>query len=62
MAANLSLAMDDTDKIKILAEDASVICGLTLLPPDINQSEYRFTPAAEPGKKADSIRYGLGAI
>ena len=32
MAANLSLAMDDTDKIKILAEDASVICGLTLLP------------------------------
>ena len=62
MAANLSLAMDDTDKIKILAEDASVICGLTLLPPDINQSEYRFTPAAEPGKKADRIRYGLGAI
>ena len=62
MAANLSLAMDDTDKIKILAEDASVICGLTLLPPDINQSEYRFTPVAEAGKKADRIRYGLGAI
>ena len=62
MAANLSLAMDDTDKIKILAEDASVICGLTLLPPDINQSDYRFTPVAEPGKKADRIRYGLGAI
>jgi DNA polymerase-3 subunit alpha len=62
MAANLSLAMDDTDKIKILAEDASVICGLTLLPPDINQSEYRFTPVAELGKKADRIRYGLGAI
>ncbi len=62
MAANLSLAMDDTDKIKILAEDASVICGLTLLPPDINQSEYRFTPVGEPGKKADRIRYGLGAI
>ena len=62
MAANLSLAMDDTDKIKILAEDATVICGLTLLPPDINQSEYRFTPVAEVGKKADRIRYGLGAI
>ncbi len=62
MAANLSLAMDDTDKIKILAEDAMVVCGLTLLPPDINQSDYRFTPVAEPGKKADRIRYGLGAI
>jgi len=62
MAANLSLAMDDTDKIKILAEDASVVCGLTLLPPDINQSDYRFTPVAEAGKKADRIRYGLGAI
>jgi DNA polymerase-3 subunit alpha len=62
MAANLSLAMDDTDKIKILAEDAMVVCGLTLLPPDINQSDYRFTPVAEPGEKADRIRYGLGAI
>ncbi|MFN5447351.1 MAG: DNA polymerase III subunit alpha [bacterium] len=62
MAANLSLAMDDTDKIKILAEDAHVVCGLTLLPPDINQSDYRFIPVANPGKKADRIRYGLGAI
>jgi DNA polymerase-3 subunit alpha len=42
MAANLSLAMDDTDKIKILVEDSMDICGLTLLPPDINLSDYRF--------------------
>lgn len=62
MAANLSLAMDDTDKIKILVEDATEICGLTLLPPDINLSVYRFTPVGEPGKKADRIRYGLGAV
>jgi DNA polymerase-3 subunit alpha len=62
MAANLSLAMDDTDKIKILVEDATDICGLTLLPPDINLSVYRFTPVGEPGKKADRIRYGLGAV
>ena len=48
MAANLSLAMDDTDKIKILVEDAIDICGLTLLPPDINQSDYRFMPVGEP--------------
>ena len=64
MAANLSLAMDDTDKIKILVEDATVNCGLTLLPPDINLSVYRFTPVpeAEPGQKSIKIRYGLGAI
>lgn len=62
MAANLSLAMDDTDKIKTLVEDALDICGLTLLPPDINLSDYRFTPVGEPGKKAMQIRYGLGAV
>jgi len=64
MAANLSLAMDDTDKIKILVEDATVNCGLTLLPPDINLSVYRFTPVpeAEPGQKSTRIRYGLGAV
>lgn len=62
MAANLSLAMDDTDKIKILVEDALDICGLKLLPPDINQSEYRFIPVGVPGKKATQIRYGLGAV
>src|SRR5450830_613839 len=66
MAANLSLAMDDTDKIKILVEDALEICKLTLLPPDINESDYRFMPSgAAPsvsGKKVTQIRYGLGAV
>ncbi|MFI4940438.1 MAG: DNA polymerase III subunit alpha [Burkholderiales bacterium] len=62
MAANLSLAMDDTDKIKILVEDALEVCQLNLLPPDINLSNYRFTPEGEPGKRAKHIRYGLGAV
>src|SRR5450830_1419404 len=62
MAANLSLAMDDTEKIKILVEDALDVCALTLLPPEINVSEYRFTPVGVPGKKAMQIRYGLGAV
>ncbi|WP_293776339.1 DNA polymerase III subunit alpha [uncultured Oxalicibacterium sp.] len=62
MAANMSLAMDDTDKVKILVEDAIDICGLKMLPPDINESDYRFTPVGEPGKKAMQIRYGLGAV
>jgi DNA polymerase-3 subunit alpha len=62
MAANMSLAMDDTDKVKILVEDAVDICGLKILPPDINQSDYRFVPVGEPGKKAMQVRYGLGAV
>jgi DNA polymerase-3 subunit alpha len=66
MAANLSLAMDDTDKIKILVEDAMDGCGLTLLPPDINLSDYRFMPAGDPPsvskKRVVNIRYGLGAV
>ena len=65
MAANLSLAMDDTDKVKILVEDAIDVCNLTLLPPDVNYSDYRFTPvgnANDPGKPANKIRYGMGAV
>jgi len=66
IAANLSLAMDDTDKIKILVEDAIDVCKLTLLPPDINLSDYRFTPdgpaPSVTGKKVTNIRYGLGAV
>ncbi|WP_338845555.1 DNA polymerase III subunit alpha [Massilia sp. W12] len=66
MAANMSLAMDDTDKVKILVEDAIDVCSLTVLPPDVNISDYRFTPAGEPrsktGKPVTQIRYGLGAI
>jgi len=65
MAANLSLAMDDTDKVKILVEDAIDVCNLTLLPPDVNYSDYRFTPVGnpkEPTKPASRIRYGLGAV
>ena len=65
LAANLSLAMDDTDKIKILFEDA-LANGLTVLPPDINLSDYRFTPLREnkenPQQVAKIIRYGLGAV
>ena len=62
MAANMSLAMDDTDKVKILVEDAIDVCKLKMLPPDINLSEYRFVPVAEPGKKSSQIRYGMGAV
>lgn len=56
MAANMSLAMDDTDKVKILYEDCKAN-NLTVLPPDVNASEYRFAPT-----DARTIRYGLGGI
>ncbi|WP_208603239.1 DNA polymerase III subunit alpha [Caballeronia sordidicola] len=62
MAANMSLAMDDTDKVKILFEDC-LVNKMAVLPPDINQSAYRFEPVAEAdGKRSRTIRYGLGAV
>ncbi|OON60770.1 DNA polymerase III subunit alpha [Massilia sp. KIM] len=66
MAANMSLAMEDTDKIKILVEDSIDVCKLTILPPDVNESQFRFTPEGPPpsvtGKQVSNIRYGLGGV
>ena len=56
MAAVLSADMDRTDKIVTLIDDCAQI-DLTVLPPDINSSSYRFAVADE-----RTIRYGLGAI
>ncbi len=56
MAANLSAVMDDTDKMHQFRDDA-LANGLKLLPPDVNQSIYRFDPV-----DAKTIRYGLGGI
>jgi DNA polymerase III subunit alpha len=56
MAANLSAAMDDTDKVQALYEDARAN-KLDVLAPDINSGGYRFVPVSE-----NAIRYGLGAI
>jgi len=55
-AANLSAMMDDTDKVRQFHEDARAN-GLTILPPDVNSSEYRFVPVDR-----STIRYGLGAV
>jgi DNA polymerase-3 subunit alpha len=56
MSANLSAVMDDTDKVRALYED-SRDNGLTILPPDVNVSEYRFVPIDR-----QTIRYGLGGV
>jgi DNA polymerase-3 subunit alpha len=48
--------MDDTDKLRLLYDDA-VAQGLVILPPDVNASNYRFEPV-----DTSRIRYGLGGI
>ena len=65
MAANLSLAMDDTDKVKILYDDC-LANGIRVFSPDINTGVYVFTPLRAPNAPLDAplshIRYGLGAV
>ena len=65
MAANLSLAMDDTDKVKILYDDC-LANNIRVFSPDINTGVYDFTPLRAPDADPDStishIRYGLGAV
>lgn len=56
MAATMSSELDNTDQLKHFYDDCRAN-GIEFLPPDINESDYRFTPY--PGMK---IRYALGAI
>ncbi len=56
MAANMSAVMNDTDKVRILLDDARDI-GLRFEPPDVNLGEYRFVPVDR-----GTIRYGLGGV
>ncbi len=55
-AANMSVALDDTDKLKIFHDDA-VALGITFEPPNVNTGGYRFEPVND-----KVVRYGLGAI
>jgi DNA polymerase III subunit alpha len=54
--ANMTVEMDDTDKLKVLYEDASKF-GIAFEAPDVNRGSYRFEPVSD-----KVIRYGLGAI
>ncbi len=56
LAATLSSDMDDTDKMLLFVNDCK-LNKVTVLPPDINQSTYRFEPVGD-----RVIRYGLGAV
>ena len=57
MAAMLSAVMSDTDKVQLNYNDSVHVLGLTVLPPDVNESGFRFQPVG-----GSAIRYGLGAI
>jgi DNA polymerase-3 subunit alpha len=55
-AANMTIEIDDTDKLKVLLADAKTF-GIAFDPPDVNRGTWRFEPIAD-----KRIRYGLGAI
>ncbi|GAP33604.1 DNA polymerase III subunit alpha [Piscinibacter sakaiensis] len=55
-AANMTVEMDDTDKLRVLLEDARSF-NVTILPPDVNAGVHRFEPVSD-----RVVRYGLGAV
>ena len=55
-AANMTVELGDTDKLKTLLNDAKQF-GVSFQPPDINRGVHRFEPIDD-----KSLRYGLGAI
>src|SRR3546814_354104 len=65
LAATISSDLDDTDKVQIFWKDA-LANGVTVLPPDVNESNYRFEPVfdafTEQGLPPRTMRYGLGAV
>ena len=55
-AANMTVEIDDTDKLRQLVADAKAM-GVSFELPDVNRGRYRFEPV-----DATTVRYGLGAI
>jgi DNA polymerase III subunit alpha len=55
-AANMTVELDNTDKLKVLIADAKGF-GVSFEPPDINRGVYRFEPVSD-----TVVRYGLGAV
>jgi DNA polymerase-3 subunit alpha len=55
-AANMTIELDNSDKLKALLVDAKTF-GVAIETPDVNAGTYRFEPISP-----RSVRYGLGAI
>ncbi|MEJ6005117.1 DNA polymerase III subunit alpha [Paucibacter sp. AS339] len=73
-AANMTIEMDDTDKLKVLLNDAKLF-GIDFEPPNVNLGVHRFEPImpgdgvfpnwaapGTPGGRPKRINYGLGAV
>ena len=56
MSALLTAELRNADKVRLYLNECRDL-GITVLPPDVNQSEWDFTPARD-----REIRFGLGAI
>ena len=55
-AANMTIEADNTDKLKVLLNDAKIF-GVRFDAPDINRGTHRFEPIDD-----KTVRYGLGAV
>ncbi|NRF67921.1 DNA polymerase III subunit alpha [Aquincola sp. S2] len=55
-AANMTIEMDNTDKLKVLLNDAKLF-NVAFEPPDVNRGVWRFEPVTD-----KLVRYGLGAV
>ncbi len=55
-AANMTVEADDTDKLRVLLNDAKTF-GIEIRPPDVNRGVHRFEPVSD-----KVVQYGLGAI
>ncbi|MEO5880799.1 MAG: OB-fold nucleic acid binding domain-containing protein, partial [Caldimonas sp.] len=55
-AANMTVELDDSDKLKALLVDARSF-GVIIAAPDVNTGTYRFEPVS-----SAAVRYGLGAV
>ena len=53
-AANLTIELDNSDKLKVLIADAKTF-GVAVALPDVNTGTYRFEPVSP-----RAVRYGLG--
>ena len=55
-AANMTIEIDNSDKLRVLVRDARQF-GIEFERPDVNRGTWRFEPVAD-----DRVRFGLGAV
>ncbi|TXG77412.1 DNA polymerase III subunit alpha, partial [Patescibacteria group bacterium] len=61
MAALMTSDYDDTDRLAIEITECKHM-GITVLPPDVNESFVEFAVVKAEGEKTDKIRFGMAAI